>query len=90
VQLVVEAEGPGVPDDLQPSIFEPFRQGENARGGVGIGLSLVGRFAELHGGAARIEDREGGGARFVVQLPGDRSPAPAPFDEPTVTVDLAV
>jgi signal transduction histidine kinase len=90
VQLVVEDEGPGVPDDLKPSIFEPFRQGENARGGVGIGLSLVGRFAELHGGAARIEDREGGGARFVVQLPGDRSPAPAPLDEPTVTVDLAV
>jgi signal transduction histidine kinase len=87
---VVEDEGPGVPDDLKPSIFEPFRQGENARGGVGIGLSLVGRFAELHGGAARIEDRDGGGARFVVDLPGDRSPEPTPLDEPTVTVDLAV
>ena len=37
---------------------------------MGIGLSLVQRFAALHGGSARIEDRDGGGARFVVELPG--------------------
>jgi signal transduction histidine kinase len=74
VQVVVEDEGPGVPDDLKPTIFEPFRQGEDARGGVGIGLSLVGRFAELHGGSARVEDRDGGGARFVVDLPGAVQP----------------
>jgi signal transduction histidine kinase len=37
---------------------------------VGIGLSLVQRFAQLHGGTARVEDRPGGGARFVVILPG--------------------
>jgi K+-sensing histidine kinase KdpD len=78
IRVVVEDEGPGVPDDLKLTIFEPFRQGENARGGVGIGLSLVGRFAELHGGSATIEDRDGGGARFVVDLPGDvQTPAGA-------------
>jgi signal transduction histidine kinase len=71
VVVVVEDEGPGVPDDLKNEIFEPFRQGEGARGGVGIGLSLVKRFAELHGGSARVEDRPGGGARFVVTLPGE-------------------
>jgi signal transduction histidine kinase len=70
VVVVVEDEGPGVPDDVKDEIFEPFRQGEAARGGVGIGLSLVQRFAELHGGSARVEDRAGGGARFVVTLPG--------------------
>jgi signal transduction histidine kinase len=70
VTLVVEDEGPGVPDDMKDEIFEPFRQGESARGGVGIGLSLVHRFAALHGGEAHVEDREGGGARFVVTLPG--------------------
>jgi signal transduction histidine kinase len=91
VELVVEDEGPGVPDDLKQTIFEPFRQGENARGGVGIGLSLVGRFAELHGGAARIEDREGGGARFVVELPGALAPEVVSAAEPdAVTVNLAV
>ncbi|MDP9300982.1 MAG: HAMP domain-containing histidine kinase [Actinomycetota bacterium] len=71
VVVVVEDEGPGVPDDVKDEIFEPFRQGAGARGGVGIGLSLVQRFAELHGGTARVEDRPGGGARFVVTLPGE-------------------
>jgi signal transduction histidine kinase len=70
VVVIVEDEGPGVPDDVKDEIFEPFRQGAAARGGVGIGLSLVQRFAELHGGTARVEDRPGGGARFVVTLPG--------------------
>ncbi len=76
VVVIVEDEGPGVPDDIKATIFEPFEQGENARGGVGIGLSLVGRFAELHGGSAHVEDRDGGGARFVVTLPGDVAIAP--------------
>lgn len=75
VELIVEDEGPGVPDEVKTAIFQPFRQGEAARGGVGIGLSLVQRFAELHGGAARVEDRPGGGARFVVRLPGVVHPA---------------
>jgi len=76
VIVVVEDEGPGVDDGLKATIFEPFQQGENARGGVGIGLSLVGRFADLHGGSAHVEDREGGGARFIVVLPGRISAAP--------------
>jgi two-component system, OmpR family, sensor histidine kinase KdpD len=77
VIVVVEDEGDGVPDEIKATIFEPFQQGEAARGGVGIGLSLVGRFADLHGGSAHVEDRDGGGARFVVVLPGRVSPAPA-------------
>ena len=79
--VVVEDEGPGVPDELKATIFEPFRQGENARGGVGIGLSLVGRFAELHGGSAHVEDRDGGGARFVVRAARATSTAP-PIESP--------
>ena len=72
VLLVIEDEGPGIPDGLKEELFEPFRQGSTSSGrGVGIGLSLVRRFAQLHGGAAHVEDRDGGGARFVVTLPGD-------------------
>jgi signal transduction histidine kinase len=74
VELLVEDEGPGVPKDIRDEIFEPFRQGSAARGGVGIGLSLVRKFAEIHGGSARVEDRPGGGARFVVRLPGELTP----------------
>jgi signal transduction histidine kinase len=79
--LIVEDEGTGVPDDLKAEVFEPFHQGRESRGGVGIGLSLVRRFAELHGGGAHVEDRDGGGARFVVVLPGAVraiEPLPAP------------
>ncbi|HEY7667602.1 MAG TPA: HAMP domain-containing sensor histidine kinase [Actinomycetota bacterium] len=71
VLMVIEDEGTGIPDELKEELFEPFRQGPTAAGrGVGIGLSLVKRFAELHGGTAVIEDRPGGGARFVISLPG--------------------
>jgi PAS domain S-box-containing protein len=72
VLLVVEDAGPGVPVELRGSIFEPFRQGNEVIShspGVGIGLSLVTRFAELHGGRAWVEDRDGGGASFRVYLP---------------------
>ena len=74
VLLVVEDEGPGVPPDLHEAVFEPFRQAPGSAAehspGVGVGLSLVLRFAELHGGRAWMEDRPGGGARFSVLLPG--------------------
>jgi PAS domain S-box-containing protein len=84
VLIVVEDAGVGVPPDLQAAIFEPFRQGPQTRAhspGVGVGLSLVLKFAELHGGRAWVEDREGGGASFRVWLPsvdpGDEAPEQA-------------
>jgi len=72
VLLVVEDEGPGVAVEHREQIFEPFRQGPGApehSPGVGVGLALVARFAELHGGHAWVEDRPGGGASFRVWLP---------------------
>jgi PAS domain S-box-containing protein len=72
VLLAVEDAGDGVPRELQAELFEPFRRGPQApvrTPGAGIGLTLVARFAELHGGKAWVEDREGGGASFRVLLP---------------------
>ncbi len=69
VALFVDDRGPGVPDALKSTIFEPFMRGEGSEGGAGIGLSLVARFAELHGGTAGVQDRDGGGASFRVFLP---------------------
>ena len=72
--LVVEDEGPGIPAELHEAVFEPFRQAPGSSSehspGVGVGLSLVRRFAELHGGRAWLEDRPGGGSSFHVFLPG--------------------
>jgi PAS domain S-box-containing protein len=74
VLIAVEDEGPGVPADLHEAVFEPFRQAPGSAAehspGVGVGLSLVLRFAELHDGRAWLEDRPGGGASFKVFLPG--------------------
>jgi signal transduction histidine kinase len=82
IRLAVEDDGPGVPDELKLVLFEPFRQGEASSGrGMGIGLSLVQRFAELHGGSAHVEDGMTGGARFVVSLPGEITPLAVPADE---------
>jgi PAS domain S-box-containing protein len=70
--ITVEDEGPGVPRSLHEAVFEPFRQGPSQSShapGAGIGLALVARFAELHGGRAWVEDRPGGGASFHVFLP---------------------
>jgi PAS domain S-box-containing protein len=77
VLIVVEDAGKGVPAELRETIFRPFEQGPERSAhspGVGIGLSLVGRFASLHGGRAWVEDRPGGGASFRVWLP-DGPPA---------------
>jgi PAS domain S-box-containing protein len=68
LEIDVEDRGPGVPSELREAIFEPFRQGGTGPG-LGIGLSLVSRFAALHGGRAWVEDAAGGGARFRVTLP---------------------
>jgi PAS domain S-box-containing protein len=70
--LSVEDDGPGVPAELRGPIFEPFLQGPDTPSyspGIGVGLGLVARFAELHGGRAWVEDRPGGGAAFRVLLP---------------------
>jgi PAS domain S-box-containing protein len=69
VVMIVEDDGPGVPDDQKEMIFEAFRRGRTTAEGSGIGLSLVARFAELHGGRAWVEDRPSGGASFRVFLP---------------------
>ena len=72
VLISVDDAGPGVPDDTKEAIFEPFvRGGRSSQGvaGTGIGLSLVARFSELHGGRAWVEDRLGGGSSFRVFLP---------------------
>jgi PAS domain S-box-containing protein len=78
VLLLVEDDGPGVPPELRPAIFEPFERGAASATtpGVGIGLALAARFAEIHDGRAWVEERDGGGASFRVWLPLNLRSAP--------------
>ncbi|HEY0483306.1 MAG TPA: HAMP domain-containing sensor histidine kinase [Kofleriaceae bacterium] len=75
--IVVEDRGPGVPAELRTRIFEPFARGratDRAAGsGLGLGLAICRRIVDGHGGAIDVEDRAGGGARFVVRLPVSRN-----------------
>lgn len=72
-RLAVADQGPGVPEADRPRLWKPYRRlardVEAATPGTGIGLSIVAQLAALHDGLVRVEDAEGGGARFVVDLP---------------------
>jgi signal transduction histidine kinase len=72
--LAVEDSGPGVARGERQRIFERFARGTAARHrvGSGLGLALVAEHAHALGGDAWVEDRIGGGARFVVRFPFDR------------------
>jgi signal transduction histidine kinase/CheY-like chemotaxis protein len=77
VVIACEDDGPGIPPDLAPKLFDPFAQGprtlDRREGGLGLGLALARTFTELHGGTIRVEPhRPNGGSRFVVTLPRQR------------------
>ncbi len=79
-ELVVSDQGPGVPADERPHVFERFWRGsqaaERAIPGTGIGLAVVSELSGLQGGTVTVDDAEGGGARFRVVLP-DAVPDPS-------------
>ncbi|MDQ1830305.1 ATP-binding protein [Massilia scottii] len=73
-ELSVRDAGLGIPSDLLPHVFDIFVQGkqslQRAHGGLGIGLSLVRRLVELHGGLVRIDSEGSGkGSTATVTLP---------------------
>jgi len=71
-EMIVEDDGPGIPDALKATVFDVFQRAPSRHDyapGTGIGLALVAKFAELHGGRAWAEDRDGGGAAIHVLLP---------------------
>lgn len=71
LMVEVRDQGPGIPDELQDRIFEPFFQGDPARGessGSGLGLSIVKRIAEAHRGKVEVTSSSSG-STFRVTLP---------------------
>ncbi|AVS86948.1 sensor histidine kinase [Paracidovorax avenae] len=65
--IAVEDDGPGVPEALRAQLFEPFATGRTD--GNGLGLALAREVALAHGGDLHYTPREGGGARFLLELP---------------------
>jgi CheY-like chemotaxis protein len=89
--LTVSDTGMGLSADLLPRVFDLFAQGERtidrSQGGLGLGLTLVRRLVELHGGQVEAEsDGIGKGAKFTVSLP--RTDPPATMD-PAVNTEIA-
>jgi CheY-like chemotaxis protein/anti-sigma regulatory factor (Ser/Thr protein kinase) len=83
----VEDEGVGIAPELLPQVFDLFAQGhqtiDRADGGLGLGLALVRRLVELHGGrVSATSDGPGRGSAFEVRLPGGLAPAPAALAPP--------
>lgn len=78
IEIVVEDDGPGIPEEERGRIFEPFyrldRSRDRTTGGFGLGLSIAHKAVALHGGALRVDGSALGGARFVLTLPGDERP----------------
>lgn len=69
VTATIEDEGPGVPPDVRPRLFEPFGRGRESGSAAGLGLALVHAVAVRHGGSVTYSHRKRGGARFVIALP---------------------
>ena len=84
VEVVVEDEGTGIPEDQMENVFKPFFRLEHSRnkrtGGIGLGLANVRTIARAHGGDVRLENPAGGGLRAVVTLPR-RVEGPAASEE---------
>ncbi len=73
-ELTVEDDGQGIPEEARENIFKAFTRIDDSRnretGGYGLGLAIVARVAELHGGSASVsESTELNGARFSVRWP---------------------
>ncbi len=93
VVIAVSDGGIGIAPEMLPRIFDPFTQAdrslERTRGGLGIGLTLVKRIVEMHGGSVSASsDGDGKGSEFSVRLPiydGPSAPEPPESPEPAAT-----
>jgi len=81
VAVAVSDNGPGIAPDIAGRIFSPFTQAEGSlvrrHEGIGLGLPIVRRFAELHGGGVELDSKPGLGTTVTILLPSSRLIVPA-------------
>jgi two-component system sensor histidine kinase KdpD len=70
LRVSVKDRGPGIPDDKQLAIFEPYSRNDHAgQRGAGLGLAVCRAIAHAHGGTLVVHRRSGGGSSFTLSLP---------------------
>lgn len=69
IMIEVKDTGTGIPAEEIDAIFKPFKKGEHARGGFGLGLSLVKTYTQLIGGKVSVESQVGKGSTFRIEIP---------------------
>jgi len=77
-ELSVLDTGPGIPESLFPTLFDPFVSTKET--GIGLGLAVSHRIAAGHGGELSAVNRSEGGARFILRLPSSRLTDALPYD----------
>ncbi|MCE2539126.1 MAG: response regulator [Acidobacteria bacterium] len=95
VVLEINDDGPGIPDDVRPRIFDAFFTTKSAGTGTGLGLTVASRIVEDHGGKLEMQSTPGHGASFYVQLPTSTGlprprATPVPREQPVVGRGSAV
>jgi signal transduction histidine kinase len=71
----IRDDGPGIPAEALPRLFEPFYTTRGGEGGSGLGLSISQQIIAAHGGTLEVESEEGAGAEFTIRLPIEKDPA---------------
>ena len=74
VEVRVIDQGPGIPEAEQGAVFERFRRGQGAGGGVGLGLYIARAYVEAMGGEIGVRSRPEAGRHLLVPPPGRRDP----------------
>jgi len=89
VEVVVEDNGRGMPDEIRRRAFEPFFTTKQVGRGTGLGLSLSYGLVQANGGQIDVESREGIGSRFTVSFPSARSQAPEKAPAPRADIQAS-
>ncbi len=73
IEIAIDDDGPGLPEDEMRKVFQPFYRVENSRsrdtGGSGLGLAIAQSIVQTHGGELTLVNRTGGGLRACIRLP---------------------